>query len=244
MKKILSVVLCLGLLLTAAFAEGTDEVSDLSFLLKIHDLSDLNIAYLRIDVWEKTEEEYEYTGFILSSPDEGEDFYCFPVAVDDPAYLNSMRFDLSYGVSGLDPEDAMLNVMMGNPAEEYPLLTLDFVPECGQTYDRALVAAPDGGWSLALYAGTDTPGISPESAGVSAPTREYFETVDRSRLFDEVVAEIGLPDRETGSGFPTYVWLLEDGWEAKVVFDFVNESGIDSIIFSKEGTEPEIVWFR
>ena len=53
-----------------------------------------------------------------------------------------------YGISDLSPEDAILQVMMGKPAEEHPLLTLDLIPEGGKVYD--LVLSPDGetGWQL------------------------------------------------------------------------------------------------
>lgn len=144
MKKVLSVILCLLLLCcTAAYAEEEEPGED-SFLLKVWDRSGLEMSYLRFDLYVGE----EYRGLICSCPNEGEDFYRAPCSVGDAEELKDLRVVVSYGISDLSPEDAILQVMMGKPQEEHELLILDFVPEYGQTYELNLI--PDGadGWLL------------------------------------------------------------------------------------------------
>ncbi len=143
MKKVLSFAVCLCLLGCAA--ASAEEIKPDSFLLRIWDESGLEISYLRFDMYLG---ENDYIGLVCSTPDEGEDFYRFPYEVEDPESLKNMRIECSYGVSDLPPEDAILQVMMGNASEEHPLLTLDFIPECGRIYDLSLVSDGDGGWML------------------------------------------------------------------------------------------------
>lgn len=143
MKKILMAVLCVCLLwCAAASAEDTEEDG---FLLRIWDRSGLEISYLRFDIYAGD----EYRGLICSCPDEGEDFYRCPYSPDTQEDAEKLRIECSYGVSDLSPEDAILQVMAGKPAEEHPLLTLDFIPEIGQTYDLDIKPDGNGGWQLA-----------------------------------------------------------------------------------------------
>ena len=106
--------------------------------------SGLEISYLRFDFYLGE----DYVGLICSCPNEGEDFYRVPYSAEDPEELEKLRIECSYGISDLSPEDAILQVMMGNPAEEHALLTLDFVPEAGQTYELNLVSDGENGWML------------------------------------------------------------------------------------------------
>ena len=146
MKKTLSMILCLCLLGCAgAGAEEPEEVGPDSILLRIWNESDLDISYLRFDMYFG---EDNYTGLICSCPNEGEDFYRFPYDAATPDELENLRVEISYGVSELAPEDAILQVMMGNPQEEHSLLTLDFIPECGKIYDLKLVEDEEEGWKL------------------------------------------------------------------------------------------------
>lgn len=146
MKKVLSLVICLCLLgCTAASAE---EVNPDSFLLRIRDRSGLEISYLRFDLYLG---EDQYAGLVCSTPDEGEDFYRFPYEAGDAETLKKLRIECSYGISDLPPEEAILQVMMGNVQEEHALLTLDFVPEGGRIYDLSLVPDESGGWALVPY---------------------------------------------------------------------------------------------
>lgn len=146
MKKLLAAIAILSLILclAACMAAPAEEADSNSFLLRIRDESGLKISYLRFDIYAGE----NYTGLVCSSPNEGEDFYRFPGSVDSPEELKDLRIEMSYGISDLSPEDAILQVMTGNPAEEHQLLTLDFVPECGRIYDMKLVSDGADGWLL------------------------------------------------------------------------------------------------
>ena len=139
MKKLLTWILCLCLLTgTAAFAE--EEAGDDSFLLKVHDQSGLEISYLRFDFYAGE----QYMGYVCSTPDEGEDFYRCPYSTDNPEELKNLRIEVSYGVSDLDPEDAILQVMMGKEMEEHKLGTLGQEFEPGKEHDIILIREGEG----------------------------------------------------------------------------------------------------
>lgn len=134
MKKLLTWILCLCLLTgTAAFAE--EEAGGDSFLLKVHDQSGLEISYLRFDFYAGE----QYMGYVCSTPDGGEDFYRCPYSTDNPEELKNLRIEVSYGVSDLDPEDAILQVMMGKEMEEHKLGTIGQEFELGKEYDIFLI---------------------------------------------------------------------------------------------------------
>jgi len=143
MRKLLSVILAI-LCLLGAVASAEEEVGGNSFLLRIWDESGLTISYLRFDQYIGE----NYAGLVCSCPNEGEDFYRFPYETENPEELQNLRIEMSYGISDLSPEDAILQVMMGNPAEEHSMLTLDFIPECGKVYDLKLVSDGNDGWLL------------------------------------------------------------------------------------------------
>ena len=134
MKKLLTWILCLCLLTgTAALAE--EAAGGDSFLLKVHDQSGLEISYLRFDFYAGE----QYMGYVCSTPDEGEDFYRCPYSTDNPEELKNLRIEVSYGVSDLNPEDAILQVMMGTEMEEHKLGTLGQEFELGKEYDIFLI---------------------------------------------------------------------------------------------------------
>ena len=151
MKKILSAILSVCLLAgTEAFAEeetavpvvqvsddmlAEEETGDDSILLKIWDQSGLEITYLRFDLYVGD----EYRGLVASCPDEGEDFYRVPFEAA-PEELKDLRVRCAYGVSELAPEDAILELMKGNPAEEYEIEAPELVPERGKIYHLILAA--------------------------------------------------------------------------------------------------------
>lgn len=143
-RRFLAVLAAAVLLLSVISCEAEDEAGEDSFLLKIWDRSGLEISYLRFDLYAGE----EYRGLVCSCPNEGEDFYRAPCSVGDAEELKNLRLTVSYGVSDLAPEDAILQVMMGNPQEEHELLTLDFIPEYGKTYELELVSDGAGGWLL------------------------------------------------------------------------------------------------
>ena len=144
MRKLLSVILCMCLLgCAAAYAE--EEAGEDTFLLKIWDQSGLKISYLRFDLYVGE----EYRGLICSCPNEGEDFYRVPYTPETPDELENLRIEYSYGISDLSPEDAILQLMMGKPAEEHEVEGTELKPEAGKIYDLSLVMM-DGDMNLVL----------------------------------------------------------------------------------------------
>lgn len=144
MKKLLTGILCLCLLLSAA-AYAEEENNDTT-LLKIWDESGLEISYLRFDFYVGA----EYRGFVCTCPDEGEDFYRCPVSVQSAEELKDLKIKCSYGVSDLEPEDAILQVMMGKEMEEHEIGELEMELEEGQEYEMRLAAEEDGTYSLTM----------------------------------------------------------------------------------------------
>ncbi len=155
MKKTFIAVLCVWLLACIAFSfaeesdtctyslEITDEMKtaettgDDSILLKVWNRSGLEISYLRFDYYVGD----EYRGLTASCPDEGEDFYRSTYFPETPGELKDLRIECSCGVSDLPPEEAVLRLMTGDPAEEYRVdmaHTADLRLECGKVYHLVL----------------------------------------------------------------------------------------------------------
>ena len=63
--------------------------------------------------------------------------------------MENLRIECSYGISDLSPEEAILQLMMGKPAEEYEVEGPDLKPEAGKIYDLSLVMM-DGDMNLVL----------------------------------------------------------------------------------------------
>ena len=155
MKKILSMILCVCLFAGAtAFAEEEaaapglqvsdemrtdEETGDNSILLKIWNRSGLEFSYLRFDFYVGE----EYRGLVASCPDEGEDFYRAPYEPGSAEELKDLRIVFSYGISDLPAEDAILEIMKGNPGEEHEIGAPELVPECGKVY-HLILADVDG----------------------------------------------------------------------------------------------------
>ena len=153
MKKVRSVILCACLFAgAAAFAEeestvpglqvsdemrAEEETGDNSILLKIWNRSGLEFSYLRFDFYVGD----EYRGMVASCPDEGEDFYRAPYEPESAEELKDLRIRFSYGISDLPAENAILEIMKGNPGEEYELGAPEFVPESGKVYHMILTDA-------------------------------------------------------------------------------------------------------
>ena len=143
MKKILSMMLCICLLLGTAAAE--EAVSEDSFLLRIWNESGTEISYLHFDF---------YTGDILatttaSCPNEGEEFYRAECSMT-PEQLKDLRIRCAYGISALEPEEALMEFMKGNPGEEHPVAMPELKPENGRVYDLELVPDGEGGLKLQI----------------------------------------------------------------------------------------------
>ena len=141
-KRILLLVMVLFLLGSFAMAE---EMEEGSFLFRVWNRSGVEISYLRCDFFIG----HEYRGLIASCPNEGEEFYRVPYTPDTPEELENLRIECSYGISDLSPEDAILQLMMGKPAEEYEVEGPDLKPEAGKIYDLSLVMM-DGDMNLVL----------------------------------------------------------------------------------------------
>ena len=159
MQKVFAVLLCVCMLVCAASlaeqsaavgysAEITDEMrtaettEDNSVMLKIWNLSELEISYLRFDYYVGD----EYRSMTASCPNEGEDFYLSPYSPESPEELNELKIKCSYGISDLAPEDAIIQLMMGNPAEEHDVDLEDMAAcglECGKVYHLAFAGGSE-----------------------------------------------------------------------------------------------------
>lgn len=142
MKKILSLLFCLCLLIGAAAAEEAPGENDI--LLRIWNRSEMAFSYLHFDF---------YTGDFLaetsaSSPNEGEDFYRAQFSAQAPVDLKDLRIECAFGVSDLEPEDALVQFMMGHPAEEHAVEMPELSFEGGKVYDLELVSDGEGGLRL------------------------------------------------------------------------------------------------
>ena len=122
-----------------------EEMEEGSFLFRVWNRSGVEISYLRCDFFIG----HEYRGLIASCPNEGEDFYRVPYTTESPEELENLRIECSYGISDLSPEEAILQLMMGKPAEEHKVEGPDLKPEAGKIYDLSLVMM-DGDMNLVL----------------------------------------------------------------------------------------------
>ena len=147
MKRYLLLVLVLCLAVSVVQAE---EMEEGSFLFRVWNRSGVEISYLRCDFFIG----HEYRGLIASCPNEGEDFYRVPYTPESPEELGNLRIECSYGISDLSPEEAILQLMMGKPAEEHEVEGPELQPEAGKVYDLSLVMM-DGDLNLVLIGGED-----------------------------------------------------------------------------------------
>ena len=138
MKKLLLPVLCLCMFLS--FSASAEETDGNSVLLKVRNCSDLKISYLRFDIYRGD----VLAGIVVSCPNEGEDFYRCPYTPESQEELDDLRIEYSYGISDLSPEEAVMQVMAGNPAEEHSLPGPELGMQCGETYSIILVRDQDG----------------------------------------------------------------------------------------------------
>ena len=138
MKKLLLPVLCLCMFLS--FSASAEETDGNSVLLKVRNCSDLKISYLRFDIYRGD----VLAGIVVSCPNEGEDFYRCPYTPESQEELDDLRIEYSYGISDLSPEEAVMQVMAGNPAEEHNLPAPELILKCGETYSIILANSQDG----------------------------------------------------------------------------------------------------
>ena len=99
----------------------------------------------------------------------------------------------------------------------------------------------DGGNSF-LFAGKEFTRIG-EGAETqkSNRTREYFDNLDKESSYDKIVEELG-PCCFRGSGIIYNIWQLDDGTEARVVFD--SEGKIVMIYIADEDNNVERIYKR
>ena len=140
MKKVFLVFLSLCMLLSSA-----DEC-----LIRLWDRSGVECAYIRFALWQGDAQ----LGYVLSCPDEGEDFCRCPVYADqmkkatDEETAEPLRIVLSFGYSEQNPEDAILSAMMGNPVTEEECCEITLEPVFGEFADYELVPDETGGYTL------------------------------------------------------------------------------------------------
>ena len=122
MKKVLLVFLCLCLMLCGiAFAEEApaedgDPAAD-ECVIRLWNRTGKDCSYIRFSMWQGE----MMLGYVLSCPNEGEDFYRCPVSMDqfDSAEeAEPLRIELAMAFSEESPEDAIISAMMGKPAPE------------------------------------------------------------------------------------------------------------------------------
>ena len=70
--------------------------------------------------------------------------------------------------------------------------------------------------------------------------REYFENVDRNHTLKEIFADIGYCSGIEGSGIIRYIWTLNDGTKASVIFDSSGHIEFISIWDEKNQTAEQI----
>ena len=117
-----------------------DPISSDAFLLKIRNSTTIDISYLRFDLFfDEPDYADKPINSIFSAPKAGEDFYRCELIATHPEMMRFLRIELSYGVSELEPVEAVAQCWRGVPGEEHHLLTLDFTPRLGKEYDLRLV---------------------------------------------------------------------------------------------------------
>lgn len=170
MKRFLSLTLCF-FLLVGIFTSA--EEADTNVLLKIWNASDLKFSYLRLDFYS----EDKPISYIVSYPDEGEYFYRCPVKAGNQEELDKLRIEYSYGVSDLSPEEAALQAIAGNPAEEHPLQAPSLKLECGETYSVMLVQEDVDRYKLTPMENTWNDWSTPLDPGEPTPIDAINETL-------------------------------------------------------------------
>ena len=153
MKKVFLVFLSLCMLLCAAAAEEApaEEGSPAAdeCMIRLWDRSGVECAYIRFALWQGDTQ----LGYVLSCPNEGEDFCRCPVYADqmktaDGEAAEPLRIVLSFGYSEQKPEDAILSAMMGNPVTEEECCEMTLEPAFGAFADFELVPDETGGYTL------------------------------------------------------------------------------------------------
>ena len=122
MKKVLLVFLSLCLLLCGivsaeeAPAEDGDPAAD-ECVIRLWNRTGKDCSYIRFSMWQGE----MMLGYVLSCPNEGEDFYRCPVSMgqlDTAEGAEPLRIELAMAFSEERPEDAIISAMMGKPAPE------------------------------------------------------------------------------------------------------------------------------
>ena len=198
-KKVFLLVLCLCVFM--CIAASAEETGPNTILLKVTNLSDLDISYMRFDLYRGD----KYIGLVASCPDEGEDFYRCPIELEAPEEAADLQIRYSYGISDLPPEEAVLQVMMNNPAEEHPLDAPELTLECGKTYSIALITDPGAeGYKLLLRGNSWSDWSMPE---------ELKETSSKDALLESLTDFYNNWSRED---YDAMLELCTADWKAEV----------------------------
>ena len=122
MKKVFLVFMSLCVLLCGiAFAEEApaedgDPAAD-ECVIRLWNRTGKDCSYIRFSMWQGE----MMLGYVLSCPNEGEDFYRCPVSMDQfdsTEEAEPLRIELAMAFSEESPEDAIISAMMGKPAPE------------------------------------------------------------------------------------------------------------------------------
>lgn len=152
MKKVLLVFLAVCLLLcgTVSAEEApaeNDEPAAGECVIRLWNRTGKDCSYFRFSMRQGGRE----LGYVLSCPNEGEDFCRCPVSIDQTDNAEGaepLRIILAMGVSEENPEDAILSAMMGKPAPEETCCEFTVEPVFGSFADYELTVDEAGGYVL------------------------------------------------------------------------------------------------
>ena len=150
MKKVLLVFLSLCLLMCGiTFAEeapaedGNPAAGEC--VIRLWNRTGKDCSYIRFSMWQGE----RMLGYVLSCPNEGEDFYRCPVSMDQLDAADGaepLRIELAMAFSEESPEDAIISAMMGKPAPEEACGEMTADLKSGEFSDYDLAMDEAGGY--------------------------------------------------------------------------------------------------
>ena len=152
MKKVFLVFLSVCMLLCGmafaeeAPAENGEPAAD-ECVIRLWNRTGKDCSYFRFSMRQGERE----LGYVLSCPNEGEDFCRCPVSadqLDSTEGAEPLQIVLAMGISEESPEDAILSAMMGKPAPEETCCEFTVEPVFGAFADYELTVDEAGGYVL------------------------------------------------------------------------------------------------